>query len=64
MKKRTQATQNGESRSITQEMHQAFADWVNKLPFIKKDVPKTPHREVLDDESTEKKPEGIDDGRA
>jgi len=64
MKKRTEAMQRREGRSITQEMHQAFTDWVNKLPFIKKDVPKTPHREVLDDESTEKKPEGIDDGGA
>jgi hypothetical protein len=51
MKKRAQATQRKESRSITQEMHQSFTEWVNKLPFIKKDIPKPPERE---DESSEK----------
>jgi hypothetical protein len=54
MKKRTQATQRRESRSVTQEMHQAFADWVNKLPFIKKDLRKAPNREDLEDESSDK----------
>jgi hypothetical protein len=54
MKKPNQETQKKESRSITQEMHQAFAEWVNKLRFIKKDVPKPPEREGREDASSDK----------
>jgi len=57
MNKRAQATQRKESRSFTQEMRQTFADWVNKLPFIKKDAPDPPEGEDLEDESSGRAPE-------
>jgi hypothetical protein len=63
MNKSNQATQKKESRSFTQEMHQAFTDWVNRLPFIKKDIAYSPEREDLEDESSDKAPDKeIDDG--
>jgi len=54
MKKHAQATQGKEIRSISQEMDQAFAEWVKKLPFIKKELPKAPDREDPDHKSSEK----------
>jgi hypothetical protein len=60
MKDSNQATQKKESRSFTQEMHQAFTDWVNRLPFIKKDIPHSPERGDLEDESSDKGPEKKD----
>lgn len=51
MKNNAQITQNKTSRSFTQEMQQAFVDWVKKLPFIKRDILKDPKREDLEKES-------------
>ena len=42
MKNANQATQTKQNRSFTQEMHLAFTEWVNRLPFIKKEAPKAP----------------------
>ena len=51
MKNNDQTTQSKRSPSFTQEMQQAFVDWVKKLPFIKRDFPKEPEREDLEEES-------------
>ena len=60
MKDSNQATQKKESRSFTQEMHLAFTEWVNRLPFMKKDTSDPPVREDLEDESSGKAPEDRD----
>jgi hypothetical protein len=39
MKGNEQAAQGKASRSFAQEMQQAVADWVRKLPFLKRNVP-------------------------
>ena len=54
----SQTSQRKEPRSITQEMHQAFADWVNKLPFIREYLPKAPNREDVENESSDKAADG------
>jgi hypothetical protein len=48
MKNNDQATQSKGSRSFTQEMQQAFVDWVKKLPFIKRDIVNEPGRKDLE----------------
>ena len=54
MKKHIQATQRKRNRSITQEMHQVFAEWMEKLPFIKKGTHKPPERERAASVATER----------
>jgi hypothetical protein len=51
MKNDEQATQGKTDRSFTQEMQQAFVDWVKKLPFIQRDIPKDPGRVVPEEGS-------------
>jgi len=46
-------TQSKRLRSFTQEMQQAFVDWVRKLPFIKSDTPKDPLRKNVGDETAD-----------
>ena len=60
MKNADQATQTKRNWSFTQEMHLAFTEWVNRLPFIKKDTPHSLEREDLEDESSDKVPEERD----
>ena len=47
MKNNDQTTQGKRSRSFTQEMQQAFVDWVKKLPFKKRGILTHPEREDL-----------------
>jgi hypothetical protein len=49
MKNSDQTTQKKSDRSFAQEMHQAFLDWVNQLPFMKNDIPGSPGREARDE---------------
>jgi|WetSurSiteA1Bulk_404760.scaffolds.fasta_scaffold138694_2 hypothetical protein len=56
MKNDEQTTQSKSDRSFTQEMQQAFVDWVKKLPFIKQDVQKGPGRDVPEDRSADQIP--------
>ena len=51
MKNVDQTTQSTQGRSFTEDMRQAFIEWVKKLPFIKTDVPKVPQRDNLEDKS-------------
>jgi hypothetical protein len=44
MKKHHQTTQRKRIRSFTQELHRAFADWVDQLPFMKSVIRKEPKR--------------------
>ena len=53
MKNSGQTAKSNRSRSFTQEMQQAFVDWVKKLPFIKKDLLRNPAREEGDAKSAE-----------
>lgn len=46
MKNDEQTTPSKTDWSFAQEMQQAFVDWVKKLPFINRDIPKDPGREV------------------
>ena len=51
MNDKNQTTQSKGTRTLTQQMRQAFADWVTALPFIKKDTTRDPEREDLESES-------------
>jgi hypothetical protein len=53
MKNDDQTTHSKRSRSFTQEMQQAFVDWMKKLPFIKRDVLRDPERKDLEEESAD-----------
>ena len=46
-----QRKQSNRRWSFTQEMHQAFLDWVKKLPFIKRDLPDDADRAGVEDAS-------------
>lgn len=49
MKNNDQTTQDRAGRSFAQEMQQAFADWVRKLPFMKRNIPEDPDQESSGD---------------
>jgi hypothetical protein len=49
MKNNDQKVQSKGNRSFPQEMRQAFVEWVKELPFIKRDDPKDPGREHLEE---------------
>ena len=51
MKNNDQKTQGKRGRSVPQEMQQAFVEWVNKLPFIKRGIAKDPGQEDAKEES-------------
>jgi hypothetical protein len=53
MKNNDQTTQSKTDRSFAQDMQQAFADWVKKLPFIKKGIPKDAGPEILEEGSAD-----------
>ncbi len=53
MKDNDQSTQSDRRRSLTQELRQAYADWVNRLKFMNKDIAGGPAREHLEDESSD-----------
>jgi hypothetical protein len=53
MKNNDQTTQTRRKWSFTHEMQQAFVDWVKKLPFITRDIPKDPERQDREEESAE-----------
>lgn len=46
-------TQSNRKQSFTEEMQQAFVDWVHRLPFIRKENVRDPERGPLEVESTE-----------
>ena len=43
--------QSNRSRSLPQEMQQAYVDWVKDLPLVTKDVPEDPDRKHPEDVS-------------
>ncbi len=49
MKEIERAAQTKKTLSITQELRQVFADWVDKLPFIKREIPKDAGRADTED---------------
>jgi len=68
MEDNRQTTHGTASRSFAQEMQQAFAEWVRKLPFMKKNIPADPdlerQGEVPADRASAPRPaEGVPPGR-
>jgi hypothetical protein len=52
-----ETTKSRLGRSFAQEMQQAIVDWVNKLPFIKRDVANNPEAEGVGKESAGQAPD-------